>query len=126
MAHFARIENNIVVDVHVVDNVNLLDENGIEQEQIGINYLKSLWGDQRFLQCSYNGTIRKRYPGIGYSYDEVNDVFLTPKPFASWILNENFDWEAPVAMPVVEFPQGASWNEETLTWDIIELPANLS
>jgi hypothetical protein len=126
MAHFAKIENNIVVDIHVVDNINLLDENGIEQEQIGIDYLKSLWGDLRFLQCSYNGNMRKRYPGIGYSYDETNNVFLTPKPFASWILNENFDWEAPVSMPVVEFPQGVSWNEETLNWDIIELPANLS
>lgn len=121
MAHFAKIENNIVVDVHVVDNINLLDENGIEQEQIGINYLKSLWGNQRFVQCSYNGNIRKRYPGIGYSYDETNNVFLTPKPFASWILNENFDWVAPVEMPVVEFPQEAFWNEETLSWDVIDI-----
>lgn len=121
MAHFAKIENNIVVDIHVVDNINLLDENGIEQEQIGINYLKSLWGNQRFVQCSYNGNIRKRYPGIGYSYDETNNVFLTPKPFASWILNENFDWVAPVEMPVVEFPQEAFWNEETLSWDVIDI-----
>jgi hypothetical protein len=121
MAHFAKIENNIVVDVHVVDNYNLLDENGIEQEQIGIDYLKSLWGDQRFLQCSYNGSIRKRYPGIGYSYDEVNDVYIAPRPFASWTLNENFDWEAPVAEPVTELPYIALWNEENVNWDIVDI-----
>jgi hypothetical protein len=121
MAHFAKIENNIVVDVHVVDNYNLLDENGIEQEQIGIDYLKSLWGDQRFLQCSYNGSIRKRYPGIGYSYDEVNDVYIAPRPFASWTLNENFDWEAPVAQPVTELPYIALWNEENVKWDIVDI-----
>lgn len=121
MAHFARIENNIVVDVHVVDNHNLHDENGIEQEQIGIDYLKSLWGDLRFLQCSYNNTIRKRYPGIGYSYDEANDVFIAPRPFASWNLNENFDWQCPVEMPVVDLPQLAVWNEETVNWDIIDI-----
>lgn len=121
MAHFARIENNIVVDIHVVDNINLHDENGIEQEQIGIDYLKSLWGDQRFLQCSYNSSIRKRYPGIGYSYDETNDVFIAPRPYPSWNLNENFDWEAPVAEPVTEFPIIARWNEELVNWDIINL-----
>jgi hypothetical protein len=121
MAHFARIENNIVVDVHVVDNLNLHDENGIEQERIGINYLKSLWGDQEFLQCSYNGTIRKQYPGTGYSYDETNDVFIAPKPYPSWNLNQNFDWECPVQMPVVELPQLAVWNEEALEWNIIDI-----
>ena len=120
MAHFAKIENNIVVDVHVVDNVNLLDENGNEQEQIGIDYLKSLWGDQRFLQCSYNGSIRKRYPGIGYSYDEVNDLFIAPQPYPSWNLNESFDWICPVEMPVVELPLLAVWNEEIVNWDIID------
>ena len=121
MAHFAKIENNIVVDVHVVDNVNLLDENGIEQEQIGIDYLKSLWGDQRFVQCSYNGTIRKRYPGIGYSYDETNDAFIEPQPFPSWVLNENLDWVAPVAEPVTEFPFIAIWNEGNLNWDLVDI-----
>lgn len=121
MAHFVKLENNIVVDVHVVDNVNLLDENGIEQEQKGIDYLKSLWGDQRFLQCSYNGSIRKRYPGIGYSYDEVNDVFIAPQPYPSWTLNESFDWVCPVEMPVVDLPQLAVWNEEIVNWDIIDI-----
>ena len=121
MAHFVKLENNIVVDVHVVDNVNLLDENGIEQEQKGIDYLKSLWGDQRFLQCSYNGNIRKQYPGIGYSYDEINDLFISPRPYQSWNLNENFDWVCPVEMPVVELPQLAVWNEELVNWDIIDI-----
>lgn len=121
MAHFARLENNIVVDVHVVDNHNLHDENGIEQEQIGINYLKSLWGDHRFVQCSYNGTIRKQYPGIGYSYDEANDIFVAPQPFSSWTLNENFDWVSPVVEPVVEFPMVAHWSEEKLDWDVFDI-----
>jgi len=121
MAHFARIENNIVVDIHVVDNHNLLDESGNEQEQIGIDYLKSLWGDLRFIQCSYNSTIRKRYPGIGYSYDETNDVFIAPQPYSSWTLNEGFDWQCPVEMPTVELPQLAVWNEEIVSWDIIDI-----
>ena len=121
MAHFARLENNIVTDVHVVDNINLLDENGIEQEQKGIDYLKSLWGEYTFLQCSYNGTIRKRYPGIGYSYDEVNDAFIAPQPFSSWTLNENLDWVAPVAEPSTELPFIALWNEEKVDWDIVDI-----
>lgn len=125
MAHFARLENNIVVDVHVVDNVNLLDENGIEQEQKGIDYLKSLWGDHTFLQCSYNSTIRKRYPGIGYSYDAVNDLFIAPQPYPSWVLNDNFDWEAPVAMPdlsVLGEREAYNWNEEIVNWELVKLP----
>jgi hypothetical protein len=121
MAHFARIENNVVVDVHVVDNVNLLDENGNEQEQIGVDYLKSLWGEHNFIQCSYNGRFRGRYPAVGYTYDVDKDVFIAPQPFASWILNESNDWTSPVAEPVVQLPNLAIWNEETVSWDIVDL-----
>ena len=121
MAHFARLENNIVVDVHVVDNHNLLDENGIEQEQKGIDYLKSLWGDHKFLQCSYNGSFRAKYPGINYTYDEARDVFIAPQPYPSWVLNENLDWEAPVEEPVTQLPFTAVWNEEAGNWDVYDI-----
>ena len=121
MAHFARIENNIVVDVHVVDNHNLLDENGIEQEQKGIDYLKSIWGDHTFVQCSYNGNIRKQYPGIGFTYDPVKDIFVAPQPFPSWTLSEHSDWVVPKPEPVVEFPMVAHWNEEKLDWDVFDI-----
>lgn len=121
MAHFARIENNVVVDVHVIDNANLLDENGNEQEQKGVDYLKSLWGEHNYIQCSYNGSFRGRYPGVGFTYDAAKDVFIEPQPFPSWTLNNSNDWTPPVAEPIVELPNVAVWNEETLSWDIVDL-----
>jgi len=61
---------------------------------------------------------RKNYAGIGYTYDETRDAFISPKPFDSWILNEDSClWEAPVAMP--DDDQMYTWNEETTTWDLI-------
>ena len=120
MAHFARIENNIVTEVVVVDNSNLYDENGIEQEQKGVDFLQSMFGsDTTWLQCSYNGNRRGRYPGIGFTYDSVNDVFIAPKPFASWTLGPTFEWEAPVAEPRnVAEGEYTAWNEELLQWEI--------
>ena len=122
MAHFARIENNIVVDIHVVDNVNLLDESGIEHEHLGVNYLKSIWGEHNFVQCSYTGRIRYRYPGVGYTYDAEKDAFIAPQPYPSWTLDPNvYDWTPPVAEPVTEFPFIALWNESNLNWDIVDI-----
>ena len=110
MAHFAKIdENNIVQEVLVVDN---------SLEHRGEDFLANELGlGGRWIQTSYNSNFRKQYAGVGFYYDETKDIFVSPQPFTSWILNENNDWQAPI-----EKPSDAKmyiWNEETLTWQII-------
>jgi hypothetical protein len=106
MAHFAKIENGVVVD-------------GIVAEQEHIDTLDGVW-----IQTSYNtvggvhlqgGTpLRKNYAGIGYTYDAQRDAFIPPKPYASWTLNESTClWEPPVAAPA---GRPSEWNEETQSW----------
>jgi len=98
MAHFAKLENNIVTNVIVVNNNELLD-NGIEKESKGIEFCQNLFGGT-WIQTSYNGNIRKNYAGIGYIYDETLDAFIPPKPFDSWILNETTcQWKTPFPYP---------------------------
>ena len=116
MAHFAKLdENNVVLEVHVVHNNELLDENGIEQEQKGIDFLIN-WsnGYLTWKQTSYNGSFRKNYAGIGYTYDPQYDAFIPPKPFPSWLLNADAQWEPPVAMP--QDGKMYSWDESTTSW----------
>lgn len=101
MAHFAQLdENNVVTQVIVVHNNELLD-NGIEREERGIAFCKSLFGKStRWVQTSYNGNFRKNYAGIGFTYDTALDAFVPPKPFPSWVLNADIaQWEAPVPLP---------------------------
>ncbi len=117
MAHFAKLDqNNVVLEVHVVHNNELLDENGVEQEQKGIDFLIN-WsnGYLAWKQTSYNGSFRKHYAGIGYTYDPQRDAFIPPKPYPSWILNEQTClWDPPVAMPTDG--QMYSWDEENINW----------
>jgi hypothetical protein len=118
MAHFAQTENNIVTRVIVVDNKDTSNEEGVEIEQIGIDFCSNLLGGT-WKQTSYNGNIRKNYAGIGYAYDEGRDAFIAPKPYNSWILDETTcQWKAPVDMPTDD--KRYSWNEETLAWDIVD------
>jgi hypothetical protein len=79
MAHFAQLdENNVVTQVIVVHNNELLD-NGVEYEELGVAFCKSLFGaDTRWVQTSYSGSIRKHYAGVGYTYDPVADEFVPP------------------------------------------------
>jgi hypothetical protein len=116
MAHFAKLdENNIVLEVHVVNN-NELIENGVEFENKGIQFLVN-WsgGYANWKQTSYNGTIRKNYAGIGYKYDVQRDAFIPPKPFPSWTLNEDTClWDAPFSMPTDG--QRYYWDEASLSW----------
>ena len=129
MAHFAKVDdNNIVLNVHVVDNKHLLNAQGVEDENLGITYLNSVHGTGwTWVQTSFHtaggqhdlgGTpIRKNFAGIGDTYDEVRDAFIPPKPYPSWILNEDTcQWEAPTAKP---FEPGTyyDWNEGTTSWD---------
>ena len=115
MAHFAELDNqNTVLRVLVIANADTSDENGNEQEEIGIAFCQRLFGGN-WKQTSYNGKIRKNYAGIGYTYDSVRDAFIPPQPFASWVLNAGSClWEAPVAMPTDG--KMYSWDEATTSW----------
>lgn len=115
MAHFARLdENNTVVEVIVVHNNELLDENGVEQEEKGKQFCTELLGGN-WIQTSYNATFRKNYAGIGFTYDQVKDAFIPPKTFNSWVLDETlYQW-----IPPTPYPQDGKiyrWNEETVSW----------
>jgi hypothetical protein len=120
MASFAKIGlNNKVIEVQSVHNNELLDSNGVEQEVNGIDFLTKLTGWSIWVQTSYNNNFRKNHAGIGYTYDEDRDAFIAPKPYASWILNEDTCiWEAPVAYP--DDDNNYTWNETNQTWDIVE------
>ena len=120
MAHFAKIgPGNIVEQVIVVNNKDTADANGVEKEYIGAAFCERLFGG-RWVQTSYNASIRKNYAGQGYTYDEGRDAFIAPKPFASWVLDENTcRWKAPVDMPADG--QAYLWNEETSSWKVQEL-----
>lgn len=108
MAHYAFLdENNVVTEVIVgIDETELIE--GLHPE---------IWyGNFRGQVCkrtSYNHKIRKQYAGLGYQYDEINDVFIAPKPYESWLLDENFDWQAPTPRPVEGLWR---WDEPSLSW----------
>jgi hypothetical protein len=131
MASFAKIGlNNKVIAVHSVVNEVLHDSNGVEREDIGIDFLTKLHGWAIWKQTSYNThngvhslggiPLRKNYAAIGMTYDEDRDAFIPKKPYNSWILNEDTClWNAPVAYPTDG--NFYKWNESTLTWDIVEV-----
>jgi hypothetical protein len=122
MAYFAKLgTGNIIETVISVNNSVITDNNGIEQEKLGVDFINKLYNTRDvWKQTSYNRNFRKNYAGIGYTYDEARDAFISPKPFNSWILNETTcQWEAPVAYP--EDNNRYIWNESTLTWDISEV-----
>ena len=113
MAHYAWLdENNVVINVTVgIDETELisgLDTETFYSQATGYNIKRT----------SYNNNIRKQYAGIGYIYDSVNDVFITPQPYPSWVLDENFDWQAPKKQPSPNY----KWDENNQYW--IELPVS--
>jgi hypothetical protein len=120
MASFAKIGlNSKVIEVLSISDEVLKDSNGIQQEVIGIDFLTKLTGYPIWKQTSYNNNIRKNFAGIGYTYDETRDAFIAPKPFNSWVLNEDTCiWEAPVAYP--QDNNQYRWNEQTLSWDLVQ------
>lgn len=116
MAHFAHIKDGIVDQVIVIDQETLNTGN---------------WGNpSEWVQTSYNTQggqhpegrpLRKNYAGIGYSYDAGRDAFIPPKPFTSWLLNEDTClWAAPVAMPTDG--KMYTWDEETTSWVEVVAP----
>jgi hypothetical protein len=116
MAHFAKLdENNVVLEVHVVNN-NVLLQDGVESEAKGIQFLVD-WsgGYTNWKQTSYNGNFRKNYAGVGFTYDVQRDAFIPPQPYPSWTVNENTcQWNAPVSMP--NNGQRYNWDEPTTSW----------
>ena len=103
MAHFAKIENKIVTQVIVTMD---FDQDTFAERMLSER--NEVW-----IQTSYNNSIRKQYAGIGFSYDSVADLFIAPQPYASWSLDENYDWQPPTPRP----KEGVwFWDEETLSW----------
>ena len=114
MAHYAFLDNDKVVTEVItgIDETELIE--GLSPEEWYGNFR-----GQRCVRTSYNGNIRKNYAGIGYTYDEERDAFISPKPFASWLLDEDTcQWEAPVPYPS-NVPEGTwyTWNEENQSWE---------
>jgi hypothetical protein len=130
MASFAKIGlNNKVIEVVSVVNDVIKDSNGVEREELGIQFLNEIYKWPIWKQTSYNTVggvhnnggipFRKNHAGIGYTYDEDRDAFIPKKPYNSWILNEQTcNWEAPVARPTDG--KRYTWNETNLNWEIIE------
>lgn len=118
MAHYAELnEDNLVTQVIVVANEEILLD-GVESEVKGVEFCESLFGG-RWIQTSYSASTRKNYAGIGFVYDEDRDAFIAPKPFDSWILDEDTcRWEAPVAPPSDD--KYYTWNEQELNWTLAE------
>lgn len=116
MAHYAFLDaNNIVTEVIV----------GVDENELIEGKTPEVWyGEfrgQRCLRTSYNANIRKNYAGIGFSYDDDRDAFIPPKPFPSWVLDEDTcQWEAPVPYPGEE-TNIYQWNEKNQTWDLVQI-----
>ena len=128
MAHFAEIENNIVTKVIVVHNNELQNTDGTESEQKGIDFCESVVGHRNWVQTSYNGTIRHNFASTGFTWDPDNNAFYSPKPYPSWVLNENYKWEAPIPYPIdtenlteeeLKNTPIYAWDEENQEWDLI-------
>ena len=101
MAHYAKIDaNNIVTEVIVAE------QDFINSGAVGDSFL--------WVQTSYNNNFRKQFGGIGHTYDKTNDVFVAPKPYPSWTLDSNHDWQPPTAMP--SDGKDYYWHEDTTSW----------
>ena len=124
MAHFAKIRND-----NIVERVEVVHNNVATDEQAGITFLQNLYNDTAtWKQSSYNTlanthklsetAFRKNYASVGYTYDETKDAFIAPKPYASWVLNDDTClWESPVAYP--DDDKLYIWNEDTTSWDAV-------
>lgn len=120
MAHFAELSHdNMVLRIIAVNNSECVCGQGTEDESVGQSFCVAHFGG-RWVQTSYNSNFRKRYAGVGFTYDEQRDAFIPPQPYASWSLNETTcDWEPPVPMPThaphVWNEAGAAWVEVLMT-----------
>lgn len=122
MSHYARInQNNIVTYVTPIPNEMITDENGVEHEEKALEHLYSTIPDSvndRWIQTSYNNNFRNKFAGIGDIWMEDLDIFISPKPYESWIFNqETLTWESPIPMPkIVENGPDYVWDEDIVNW----------
>lgn len=114
MAHFAELdENNKVLRVIVVDNAITHDENGIEQESLGVTYCKQLFGENtKWVQTSYNNSFRNVFASKDYTYFPEKDIFLPEQPYPSWVPGDK-TWLPPI--PELE-GEDWEWDEPSLSW----------
>ena len=121
MAHFVELDsNNVVLRGIVVANADTASADGTEKEYIGQAFCERLLGGT-WKQTSYNGNFRKNYAGIGYTFDGIG--FAAPQPYPSWTLDlGTYLWNAPTPMPVEEGKM-YEWDEATLSWVEVEIPA---
>ena len=109
MSHFAKIDKNGIVTKKIV-----AEQDFINSGRIGDSF--------EWIQVSYNNNFRKKFPRIGDKYDKINDVFISSQPYPSWILDENFDWKAPISHPIedIEEQYKYCWDEENQQWVLAE------
>ena len=148
MAHFAKIsETNEVLTVLTLNNSDMLNADGVENESVGQQYLETHnnWPAQMWIQTSYNTSqnkhnsgdnskaLRGNYAGIGYTWDEDDQIFWPKKPYASWVKNNSeARWQSPIGdAPALTEEQtsqneanthrwGYAWNETNTTWDLTD------
>ena len=151
MAHFAKLgANGKVIQVLTMDNDKMLNADGVEDESIGQQYLEqhNNWPAQKWIQTSYNTSpnkhnsgddskaFRGNYAGIGYEWDEDNNIFWPKKPYASWVKNTSTaQWNSPIGdAPALTAEQESqntadthgwyyAWNEANTTWDLTDSKA---
>ncbi len=125
MAHFAELDlNNKVLRVVVACNQDIANNGGEQSEQAAEHFKKVCPLSEKgikWVQTSYNNNFRKQYAGIGYTFDSTKNKFISPQPFASWSLDSNDDWQAPVAYPIVttygdNVRYFISWDEAKQRW----------
>ena len=147
MAHFAKLgANGKVIQVLTLDNKDMLNADGVEDETVGQQYLEhhNNWPAQMWIQTSYNTAgnkhssgdnskaFRGNYAGIGYTWDEDNEIFWSQKPYPSWVNNmTTAGWDAPIAKPDLTAEQTSqneagthswryNWNEDGQSWDLTD------
>jgi hypothetical protein len=108
MAHFAEIDND-----NIVQRVIVSEQNFINSGAVGDSF--------RWVQTSYNNNFRKNFAGKGYTYDKTRDAFIAPKPYPSWLLDDDTcQWEAPTAYPDPDNDRIYFWDEENTEWKVHE------
>jgi hypothetical protein len=120
MSHWAEIDNNNIVIRVTVGNNNDPDE-GYQWliDNLGGTWVKTSYNTMGGVHTKSGEPLRKNYAGVGYTYDEGRDAFIPPKPFESWLLDEDIcNWEPPIAYPIFDEanPKDYIWDESTISW----------
>jgi len=125
MAHFAELDkNNIVISVQRACNIDIANNGGELSEQAAQHFstITPLSKEGiKYVQTSYNNNFRKKYAAIGDYYDPIKDKFIGRQPYSTWILDNNDDWQPPIAIPTLEYQNNPvyelNWNNSLLRWE---------